>query len=124
MKDVLGEKELPEAPASLNVRGYLKGFSIQITKRGEVAQPLLEQSIKIVDWMEANGFKPSWNEQTNGKVYSKTETGMPFPDDNAIKAVTCDKCGEQAEIISGVKNNRKWQGKFCSTGNKSHTTWL
>ncbi len=117
------EKDLPESSANLNIRGYLKGFSIQITKRGMVAQPLLQQSIKIVEWMEMNGFNPSWNDATNAKKYENTETGMPFPDDSAVSSPPCSFCGEATTTKSGVTKGRKWTGVFCSTEQKAHTVW-
>ena len=56
-------KELPEAPESVTIRSYYKGYSVLLTKRhADVkALPLLESAMRAIDWMEANGFKPSWD---------------------------------------------------------------
>ena len=68
-----------ESPKSANVRGYYKGFSLQVTVRDEnvTVQPLVEKMIQIIDYMEEKGFEPSWNTQTNKQV--KTEQD-PDPD--------------------------------------------
>lgn len=125
VSEELKEKELPESPASVNVRGYLKGFSIQFTKRGDAIVPLYSWVTELVSKMEADGFKPSWNTETNGKTYAKTPTGNEFPDDSVIKESTpCWKCGEATTLKSGEKNGKKWTARFCSTDNRSHTQWL
>jgi len=73
--------ELPEAPVSLTIRGYYKGFSILFTKRGTdtEANELLAKSISVVDWMIEHGFKPSWNEETNGKVHTPAVPQKKLP---------------------------------------------
>jgi hypothetical protein len=70
--------EIVEASKSSNIKGYYKGFAIQITLRDpeEKVLPLLEQMIKIADWMEDHDFKPSWNEETN-----KRKEQQPVLDD-------------------------------------------
>lgn len=57
------------------VKGYYKGYSISATQRNtsESMKPFLEAGKKAVEWMEANGFKPSWNEDTNGKFKPVTK---------------------------------------------------
>lgn len=69
-------KSLPEAPMSGNIRGYYKGYSIQITARdSEVkVKPLLDKLIEMADYMDSVGFKPSWNEQTNKELQGTKST--------------------------------------------------
>jgi hypothetical protein len=69
-KEVLEEKkQLPEAPVSVTIRGYYKGYSVLATKRDTTPlMPLLQDSMKAIDWMIENGFKPSWADDTNNKV--------------------------------------------------------
>lgn len=61
MKD---EANYPEAPISVSVTGYYKGFSVIATKRqpNEALKPLLEDAMKAIDWMANNGWKPSWRD--------------------------------------------------------------
>jgi hypothetical protein len=35
----------------------------------------------------------------------------------------CATCGAPASTRSGIKNGKTWAGLFCSTGDRSHTTW-
>ena len=65
--------ELPEAPVSITVRGYYKGFSVLITKRNADGKVELKKIIGAIDNMVEKGFKPSWNEETNGKNTAKEE---------------------------------------------------
>ena len=79
-----------EAPISGSIKGYYKGYSVQITNRDPSLniEPLLDKAKWVVEWMEKNGFKPSWNEDTNTKVNPSTkwmgdgkkcpQCGVPF----------------------------------------------
>ena len=64
---IKNEKPLPEAKASITVRGYYKGFSVLITKRNADGEVELDNIQKAIDNMVDKGFKPSWAEETNGK---------------------------------------------------------
>ncbi len=59
---------LPEAPASITVKGYYKGFSVMITKRNAEGKAEIDKITIAIENMIAKGFKPSWNEDTNGKT--------------------------------------------------------
>ncbi len=98
------EKDLPEAPVSINVRGYYKGFSVQITKRNAKGEVELTKIMTAIDNMIEKGFKPSWNDDTNGKVV-KAE----------VKTQGCPKCGGTRTFKEGVKKEtgRHWAGWFC-----------
>lgn len=67
---------------SVNVTGYYKGFKIQATQRDpEVSlKPLIENAQKAVDWMVKQGFKPSWNPDTN----EVTDTSSDAIEDTAM----------------------------------------
>lgn len=62
--------ELPEAPMSINIRGYYKGFSVQLTKRLDENSLELQipRVVGVIQKMIEYGYKPSWNEDTNGKT--------------------------------------------------------
>jgi len=51
------------------------------------------------------------------KEYKKAESEMGGAE------LTCEKCGAPATARSGITKGRKWNAIFCSTDNKSHTTW-
>ena len=56
-----------EAPISITIVAYYKGFSLHLTKRDPKveAAPLLRSVMKGIDWMIKNDFKPSWSPSTN-----------------------------------------------------------
>ena len=67
IKDINETLTAGEAAMSANVRGYYKGFSIQITCRDPQVKvkPLLDKCVEIAEYMNNNGWKPSWNDTTN-----------------------------------------------------------
>lgn len=108
------KRELPEAPVSITVRGYYKGFSVLITKRNATGEVELEKIIKAVDNMVDRGFKPSWNEDTNGKIQPKL----------IKEGLVCETCGGEAVEKSGETNNKKWKGIFCQNTECKKVKWL
>ena len=114
-KDMGMENETgAEAPASVTIRGYYKGYSVLVTNRDPATDtfPLVQKAIKAIDWMIENGFKPSWADPVAPKI-----TPMA---DNIVK---CEICGQPAELKSGVTNGRNWSGIFC-TITKDHVKWI
>lgn len=94
-KDVGLENETGmEAPASVTVRGYYKGYSVLVTNRDPATDtfPLVQKAIKAIDWMIENGFKPSWADQ---------------PDSPAIKpnSPSCPICGKVMVRREGKKGD-------------------
>lgn len=73
MKEAEAETKtiLPEAPVSITVKGYYKGFSVMITKRNGEGIADVDKIVTAVENMISKGFKPSWNEDTNGKTLPK-----------------------------------------------------
>jgi len=113
-ENVLPEKEheLPEAPISITIKGYYKGFSVLLTKRLDEREltPQIVGVMAVIDNMINKGFQPSWNTDTNAKV-------------NGEKHL-CDKCGAEAELKSGTtKAGKTWKGLFCKS-DKEHVKWL
>ena len=64
------DKNLPEAPASCSLTGYYKGYKVMVTQRdtNKLVKPYLENAMHAIDWMAENGFKASWNDDTNTKA--------------------------------------------------------
>lgn len=78
-------KSLPEAPISVTIQSYYKGFSVLITKRDPdvEAKPLIKQSIDAIDYLIKLGFKPSWNTATNEEYANKPtnkQLNVPTPE--------------------------------------------
>lgn len=70
-----------EAPKSLNIRAYYKGFSVQFTKRNddEDLTPFVQQAQDLIDDLIVRSWNPSWNEQTNEKVSTVQSTPKLTP---------------------------------------------
>lgn len=62
-------KQLPEAPMSIHVDSYYKGFHVGWTKRMD-EKSLSSQVLGIkafINILVEDGYKPSWNDDTNEK---------------------------------------------------------
>lgn len=76
-----GEPEkpvLPEAPTSITIRAYYKGFSVLITRRPADEKVELDKIAQSIDNMIAKGYKASWNDETNGKHETKPDPNSPL----------------------------------------------
>ncbi len=103
-----GKDKQPEAPASVTIKGYFKGFSVLITNRDPAVAvaPLLAKAINGINWMAENGFKPSWNEDTNVKVNGKS--GMQKFDDDQAKQDACSHIDIKFVQSQTDKNPGRW----------------
>lgn len=113
-----------EAPISVSSTVYYRGVAIIITKRSpDVSiEPLLEQQMKVIDWMlDTKNAKPSWNEQTNkeaaGIQIGGGGGGMDMSSPTPVQATGsnvggCPTCG--SPLIEGITKNGKKYTK-CST---------
>ena len=106
------KQELPEAPISITVRGYYKGFSVLITKRNATGEVELNKIMKAIDNMVGKGFKPSWNETTNSGV-------RVLPEVPATPAPTCGVHGTPMVWKTGISKSTGKPYAFwsCSTKN-------
>lgn len=79
-------KGLPEAAASVTVRGYYKGFSVLLTNRDPnvAIGPLVNKAMMAIDWMAEHGFKPSWNDETNGHSEKAEKNSCSHPADKVV----------------------------------------
>jgi hypothetical protein len=72
MEEEEKKKSLPEAPYSVTITGYYKGFSTMKTHRS--FEPIKNEIVVAsIEDMIAKGFLPSWNSDTNGKALPKVE---------------------------------------------------
>ena len=97
-----------EADASCNIVGYYKGFRIMTTQRNPALsmKMYIDKAISDIDYMLDKGFKPSWNEQTNGQISTKDAS------------TTQDNLGNCAKC--GAPNKLSKRGKtYCS-----NTCWI
>ncbi len=99
--------DLPEAPVSITVRGYYKGFSVLITKRNAGSKVELENVVKAIDNMVGKGFKPSWKDEP-----VKTDKDPDWITETTVKAPSCPECGGEMVQRTAKKTGNKFWG--CS----------
>ena len=97
--------KLPEAPASVTVKGYYRGFSLFATTRDATVRfgPLLFNGMRAIDWMIEHNFKPSWNEETNHK-----NSQLPK---SIIQKKEQENCGHSEWKEFSVKKSGQNQGR-------------
>lgn len=74
------ESTLPEAPTSVTIRAFYKGYSVLVTRRGESGDmsTLIKESTKAIDWMEGQEhFAPDWNTTTPSKTTTRPQSSTP-----------------------------------------------
>lgn len=104
--------EFPEAPLSIHIDGYYKGFHTGITIRKDDNSIIPTTSItSTIDSLIEKGFKPSWNEETNGKASPKKpivdqetcehkettvkeSTGHSIPTNKGRRYIACLDCNK------------------------------
>lgn len=67
-----------EAPYSITVQGYYRGYSVLTTVRhlNAKVKPFLQRAVAAIEWMEDNGFQPSWNPDTNKQAKSREKNDV------------------------------------------------
>ena len=118
-ESVRGMEELPEAPLSLHIDAYYKGFHTGITIRSGDNTKVPGSKIKgLIDSLIASGFEPSWNTDTNA-VHSNGHT-LP-----AVPSVICGVHGMPMKLIpAGIskKTNKAYNAFYvCESLNADGT---
>ena len=95
---------MTEAKMSGNIRGYYRGYSIQITNRDPDVEvkPLLQKMVQIAKFMESHDFEPSWNSDTN----KKAEGEQP-----ALSG-TCEKHNAPLREYTSKKTGKPYFGHY------------
>lgn len=93
-----------ESPQSSSITGYYKGFSVLLTKRDAEAKvrPLIDAAMEAVDYMIEKGFKPSWNDETNGKALGSvavTSTPKAAPAVTTTASKPCPVPGHEGKRL-------------------------
>jgi len=114
-------RELPEAPLSIHLDAYYKGFHAGITIRSEDNKSIPATKItSAIDNLIELGFEPSWNKATS------TDHLNPDPIMEVTRSVNthpCKTCGGRTEYKSGkTKTGKDWAGYFCQS-DKDHVEW-
>lgn len=122
MEDTTPKPTPPEAPESLHIDAYYKGFHVGLTKRDRTAKlkPYIDDAMEAINYLVEQGFQPSWNTEINNKNGTGgTKESSPVP------KTACATCGEDATERSGVskKSGKPYNAIFCNSGDQTHTVW-
>jgi len=119
-------KEVPEAPMSIHIDTYYKGFHAGVTIRMMDNSVIPVSNImKSVDSLLASGFKPSWNEDTNNAVWTTpvvkptVQPVAPVVTVAPVSVGTCPKCG--SPLVEATKRDGT-PYKKCSTNKWNKVT--
>lgn len=123
--------QLPESPASVTAKVVTpNGFQLLFTLRDTTGSSLFAKYEEFEKAALAKGWKPQgqseklWNKSSGFSTQASLKNGSSL---GQVKGVgtTCAKCGAPALKKSGIrKDNSRWEGVFCSTGEESHKLWL
>ena|SRR5581483_7846847 len=115
---------LPEAGASATARVVsARGFHWLFTVRDSSAAGLLSRLTAVEALVLDEGWSPEsgfFKEEPVGGRKGGAASGSAV-----IAETTCAACGAPATRKGGVrKDNSRWEGIFCTTGEESHKVWL
>lgn len=106
------ELELPEAPASMTLRVWIKGYGVMLTARDNKVSDLLKKTITMVDYAESHGWKNTWEKEPipNGHVSTLKDATTNVPTPN------CSIHGTPMEYKEGIskKSNKPYAFWACS----------
>ncbi len=57
------DQVLPEAPASMTLRVWIKGYGVMLTARDEKVSSLLKKTETMIDYAESHGWKNTWEKE-------------------------------------------------------------
>ena len=111
---------MPEAPQSISVSAYYKGFKTIFTIRKENNKDVaVTQTTNLIDALISQGWKPSWNEQTNGAIKApvKVDPNAPVCEIHnkpmTLKPAGISKTTNKAYPAFWACSERMPDGSFC-----------
>ena len=98
------EKDLPEAPMSIHIDSYFKGFHVGTTIRmkDNTIVPV-SRIMTVINGFMTNGFQPSWNVETNNAHIAPVQVVASQPTAPQTTLGNCPKCGAPMKMSSKGK---------------------
>ena len=105
------EKDLPEAPMSIHIDSYFKGFHVGTTIRmtDNTIVPV-SRIMAVINGFMTNGFQPSWNIETNNAHSTPVQATTSQPTPSQGNLGVCRDCGAPNALS---KNNKVYCSKKC-----------
>jgi hypothetical protein len=116
--DDQGDQDLPEAPASVTIKVWIKGFGVMITARDTKVKSLLKKTETLIDYAESHGWKNVWDTTPVKETVSQPTVGL------------CPKC-KAPLVVSTLKNGtvitkcstNKWDMKTKTAIGCDYVKW-
>lgn len=116
------EQELPEAPASVTLRVWIKGYGVMLTARDNKVSNLLKKTQTMIDYAESHGWKNTWEKegaQSKPVVKDVTETAdAPLCSAHKVPMTwregTSKSTGKHYAFWACTEKNT--DGSFCKAG--------
>jgi hypothetical protein len=107
------EKDLPEAPMSIHIDSYFKGFHVGTTIRlvDNTIVPV-SRIMAVINGFMTNGFQPSWNVETNNAHSAPVPAPVAQPTTPQVTLGACPKCHKP--LVEAYKKDGTAYTK-CST---------
>lgn len=103
------EVQTSEAPLSIHIDAYYKGFHSGITVRSMDNSVIpANKIVQVINSLISSGFQPSWNVETS-KAHLSPEMAVDHPQ---AQSEPCPKCGSPL-VEATKKDGSKY--KKCST---------
>lgn len=105
---------LPEAPASMTIKVWIRGFGVMLTARDNKVSDLLKKTETIIEYAESHGWKNVWDKEPT----DHTPTVIP---ENTPK---CEIHGTPMKHLEGVSKKTGKPYSFWSCTEKlADGTW-
>ena len=75
--DDRNEQDLPEAPASVTIRAWIRGYGVMITARDTKVASLLKKTETMIDYAESHKWQPTWDKTPVGQPASPQAASGP-----------------------------------------------
>ena len=69
-------ENLPEAPASANLKVWIDGFGVMFTTRGTQVGDVVKKTIFLIEKAKSEGWKPTWRVEETPVVESAEPAGV------------------------------------------------
>ena len=98
------EKDLPEAPMSIHIDSYFKGFHVGTTIRmtDNTIVPV-SRIMTVINGFITNGFQPSWNIETNNAHSTPVQATTSQPTPSQGNLGVCNRCNAPMKMSSKGK---------------------
>ena len=106
------DMELPEAPTSMTMRVWIKGYGVMLTVRDNKMSSLLKKTETMVDYAISHKWEPTWEKRISTPIERKTI--------EKINQKTCEhiRTGQKKSSGFNKPENKDRVYEYCIDCNK------